>query len=260
MRKSTHAKRFLAVSFVIITISLAFIGCDSAIDANEYGTGSETVNLRTAGDYVILAKTKISTVPASAITGDIGLTPAATSYLTGFDLTNATGYATSDQITGKAYAADMVSPTSSNLTTAAEDMITAYNDAASRSNPDELNYLGGLIGGETLEPGLYRWTGTVGINSNLTFSGSSTDTWVLQIAGDLSLANDTAIMLSGGAVPENIFWQVAGAVTMGTTSHFEGIVLTQTAITMNTGASMNGRLLAQTAVALDSSTVVEPAL
>jgi len=66
------------------------------------------------------------------------------------------------------------------------------------------------------------------------------------------------VTLIGGALPENIFWQVAGTVTLGTTSHFEGIILSMTGITLNTGASMNGRALAQTAVVLDGNTVIKP--
>ncbi|MFL5730148.1 MAG: ice-binding family protein [Cytophagaceae bacterium] len=45
---------------------------------------------------------------------------------------------------------------------------------------------------------------------------------------------------------------------MGTTSHFEGVVLSQTGITLLTGASFTGRALAQTAVILDKNTVKLP--
>lgn len=259
MKKPILSNNFLAVLLAIVTISFVFIGCDSAIGTENYGTGSEAVNLGTAGDYVILAKSGVSSVPASVITGDVGLSPAAETYLTGFSLTDSTGYATSAQVTGFLYAADMVSPTSSNLTTAVSDMTTAYNDAASRSNPDYLNHGAGEIGSLTLAPGLYKWTSSVTIGSNVTIAGSATDTWVFQISGDLTLANDFDIILSGGAMAKNIFWQVAGETTMGTGSHFEGIVLCMTQISMNTLSSINGRLLAQTRVALDRATVTNPA-
>jgi hypothetical protein len=68
-----------------------------------------------------------------------------------------------------------------------------------------------------------------------------------------------SVLLSGGARAKNIFWQVAGTVNLGTTSHFEGVILSQTAIDLGAGASVNGRLLAQTAVHVASSTVTEPA-
>ena len=45
------------------------------------------VNLGSAGGYVILAKSGISNVPTSAVTGDLGLSPAAATYITGFPLT-----------------------------------------------------------------------------------------------------------------------------------------------------------------------------
>jgi hypothetical protein len=48
-------------------------------------------------------------------------------------------------------------------------------------------------------------------------------------------------------------------VDLGTTAHFEGVILTQTSINMQTGASITGRLMAQTAVTIASSTVVQPA-
>jgi hypothetical protein len=66
------------------------------------------------------------------------------------------------------------------------------------------------------------------------------------------------IVLAGGALPQNVYWQVAGFVDVGTTSHVEGIFLCQTSITMQTGSSINGRLLAQTAVVLDQATVTQP--
>src|ERR1700690_2410427 len=49
------------------------------------------VNLGTAGNYVILAKSGISTVPTSAITGDIGVSPISATAITGFALTHQVG-------------------------------------------------------------------------------------------------------------------------------------------------------------------------
>ncbi len=216
------------------------------------------VDLGSSANYVILAKTAITNISTSVITGDLGLSPAATSYITGLALTDATGYATSAQITGKVYAADMADPTPINLTTAVENMITAYNDAAGRPSPDFLELATGNIGGKTLSPGLYKWTNTVTIPSALTISGSTNDVWIFQIAGNLNMSSGVIITLEGGAQAKNIFWQVAGEATFGTTSHFEGIILSMTGITFQTEASMNGRALAQTAVILDGSTVTQP--
>lgn len=220
--------------------------------------GPDPVLLGTSENYVILAKSEISSVPTSAITGDVGLSPAAASYITGFELTRAGTKWTAPEITGDVFAADNDDPTPSNLTTAVADMESAYTDAAGRLMPDELNLGTGMIGGMTLTPGLYKWTSSVTIPENLTLSGTANDVWIFQISGDLSIAGAQRVNLSGGAQAKNIFWQVAGTVSLGTTAHFEGVVLSQTAITMGTGSSINGRLLAQTAINIDSSTVTEP--
>jgi len=216
------------------------------------------VLLGSAGNYVILAKTAINNVPTSAITGDLGLSPAATSYITGFGLTDATGYATTPQVTGKVFAADMVTPTSDNLTTAVENMITAYNDAAGRPFPDFLELGAGNIGGLTLTKGLYKWTSTVTLPTNVTISGGANDVFIFQISGDLSVSNAVNVTLIGGAQAKNIFWQVAGQAIVGATAHFEGIILSWSGITFQTGASFKGRALAETAVILDSNIVVGP--
>ncbi|WNH11541.1 ice-binding family protein [Thalassobellus suaedae] len=221
-------------------------------------TTLNVVDLGASANYVILAKTAINNNSTSAIVGDLGLSPAATSYITGLALTNATGYATSAQITGKAFAADMADPTPTNLTTAVENMITAYNDAAGRPSPDYIEYATGNIGGKTLSPGLYKWTNSVTIPSSITISGTASDVWIFQIAGDLNISTGINITLAGGAQAKNIFWQVAGQATFGTTSHFEGIVLSMTGITLQTGATMKGRALAQTTVILDGSSVTQP--
>lgn len=216
------------------------------------------VALGAAGNYVILAKTAVNNNPTSAVTGDIGLSPAATSFVTGFALTNATGFATSPQVTGNIYAADMADPTPINLTTAVNNMITAYNDAAGRPSPDFSELGTGNIGGRTLTPGLYKWTTTVTMPSSLTISGGANDVWIFQISGDLTMSSAVRITLTGGAQAKNIFWQVAGQATFGTTSHFEGVLMSMTGITFQTGASMNGRALAQTAVILDANAITKP--
>jgi hypothetical protein len=223
--------------------------------------GPAPVLLGAAGKQVVLAKTAISSVPASTLTGDIGLSPAAATFVTGFSLVadSTNVFATSTQVVGKVFAANYAVPTPSNLTTAVSNMETAYTDAAGRPTPDFLELGSGNIGGQTLAPGLYKWTSTVTIPTSVTIAGGANDTWIFQTTGDLSSAAATNVTLSGGAQAKNIFWQVAGQVTLGANSHFEGIILSKTAVTMQTGATMNGRALAQTQVALQQATITQPA-
>ena len=217
------------------------------------------VPLGAAKEFAILAKSAISTVPTSVIVGDVGVSPAAASYITGFgliaDATNV--FSSSPQVTGKVLAADYASPTPSDMTTAVSDMELAFTDAAGRA-PDVTELGAGNIGGMTLKPGVYQWGTGLAISTDVTLSGGATAVWVFQIAQGLTVSSATSVVLSGGALAKNVFWQVSGAVQLGTTAHFEGVLLSKTSVTLGTGASINGRLLAQTAVTLDGSTVVEP--
>ena len=222
--------------------------------------GQAPVNLGTAGNFVILAQSGISTVPASAVTGDIGVSPIDSTAITGFSLIHSAGsaFATSAQVTGKVYTPDYASPTPANLTAAIGDMQTAYTDAAGRTLPDFTELGAGEIGGRTLVPGLYKWGTDVLITTDVTLNGGPDDVWIFQIAGGLTEANDKKVILSGGAQAKNIFWQSFGVVSIGTTAHLEGIILSKTSITLGTGASVNGRLLAQTVVTLRRNAVTAP--
>jgi len=211
------------------------------------------VNLGVAGNFAILSKTGITDVYASAVIGDVGTSP----------ITGAALLLSCSEVTGSVYTVDAAGPackitSASMLTTAIGDMQTAYTDAAGRINPDFLNLGAGTIGGKTLTPGLYKWSSSVNIPTDIAIAGSPTDVWIFQVAGTLTMSSAVNVTLSGGAQAKNIYWVVAGAVTFGTTSHFEGNILGQTGINLQTGASINGRLLAQTAVTLQMNTVTQP--
>ncbi len=217
-------------------------------------TGPAPVNLGAAGKFVILSKTGITNVFPSAVTGNIGSSP----------ITGAAILLTCTEVTGAIISVDAAGPlpcsitNPSKLTTAIGAMQTAYIDAAGRPTPDFLNLGAGTIGGLTLAPGLYKWTSAVNIPTDITISGGPTDVWIFQVSGTLTVSSGVNVTLVGGAQAKNIFWQIADAVTLGTTSHFEGNILCKKAINLQTGASINGRLLSQTAVTLQMNTVTNP--
>ncbi len=221
--------------------------------------GPAIVNLGSAINYVILAKTGISTTGTTAVVGNIGLSPAAATYITGFSLTAPpTTYTTSSKVTGQVFAANYNPPTPAALTTAVLDMQTAYTDAAGRTLPDFIELGAGNITGKTLVAGLYKWGTGVTFTSGVTLSGSATDVWIFQIAQNLTVGNGAIVTLSGGALARNVFWQVAGQATLGTTANFKGIILSKTLISFNTGSTMLGRAYAQTAVTLKATTITNP--
>lgn len=219
-------------------------------------TGQAPVRLGASGSFAILTKSGITDVFASVINGDVGASP-----ITGA----AIGLTCGEVKTGTIYSVDAAGPlpcTVSNatlLTSAVGDMETAYTDAAGRTSPSFTELGAGEIGGLTLTPGLYKWGTGVLISNDVTLSGGPNDVWIFQIAGTMTQANATRVTLAGGALAKNVFWQAAGAVAIGTTAHFEGVMLAKTMIAVNTGASANGRLLAQTAVTLQQNAVAQPA-
>jgi hypothetical protein len=217
------------------------------------------VNLGVAASFVMLAKSGISVVPTAAVTGDLGVSPAAATLITGLSLTAdpTNVFATSPQVVGRIYAADDAPPTPARMTTAIGDMERAFTDAAGR--PSDVTELGaGNIGGMTIAPGVYKWGTGLLLPTDVTLAGDANAVWIFQIAQDLTVSSAVKVLLTGGGSPANVFWQVAGSVDLGTTAHLEGVVLAQTSITLRTGASIKGRLLSQTAIAIDGSTVVPP--
>lgn len=216
--------------------------------------GPSPVLLGKAGEFVILSKAGITNVSSSAIVGDIGTSPITGASLVGLDCI---------QVTGKIWAVDPTGPACSTndsvyLTAAVSDMEIAYTDAAGRTSPDSTELGAGELGGLTIQPGLHKWGTPVLISSDLKISGGANDVWIFQIAGDLTQANGVQIQLEGGARAENIFWQVAGEVNIGTTAVFKGTLLSQTLVSLKTGAVMVGRALAQTAVTLEANDVRKP--
>ena len=225
-------------------------------------TGPTGINLGTAGDFATLTKSGISTTGITSVTGDIGVSPAAATAITGFGLimdTNGTSSHT-PIVTGSVYASNYAAPTPAKMTTAVSDMETAFNTGNALVTPAPIVGLyQGDISGRTLPAGLYKWsTGVLITNAGVTLNGGPNDVWVFQIAQDLTVNNSAIITLTGGAQAKNIFWVVSGQATLGSNSNFSGIILSKTLISLNTGAKVTGRLLAQTAVTLNASTVIQP--
>jgi hypothetical protein len=236
-------------------------GQAAAIQAAADAEGADSaVDLGTAGNFAILSKSGITNVSTSTIVGDVGTSPITGAALL---LTGGTG----GEVSGNIYTVAAAGPAgnindATMLAAAVLDMQAAYKNAAGRTlTPSDFENLGaGTIGGLTLAPGLYKWSSALLIPTNITLDagGDADAKWIFQVAGTLTVSNAVKITLSGSALPENIVWQVAGAVTLGTTSEFVGTLLGKTSIAVQTDATVNGRLLAQTAVTLQMNTVTAP--
>jgi peptidoglycan hydrolase-like protein with peptidoglycan-binding domain len=255
--KTKYMKKFntVAVALSALAFTLALTG-----PARALADGPLPVNLLSSGNFTILAKSGISTTGVTSVVGNVGISPAAATAITGFSLNLTTGsaFATSPEVSGKIFAPGYADPSPAAVTSAIGDMQTAYTDGAGRTNPTATELGAGNIGGMTLAPGLYKWSTGVTIPSDVTLAGGPNDVWIFQIAQTLTVSSAVNVHLSGGAQASNVFWIVAGQTTIGTTAVFNGVILDQTAIALNTGATLNGRAFAQTAVTLQANAVTVP--
>ena len=248
MKQTKSAFKLRNLSMAIMLAAVSFGTSSTAM------AGLAPVDLGSAGTFAILSKTGVTNVYASAVTGNVGSSP----------ITGAAILVTCTEVSGTIFSVDAAGPLPCTvnaapfLTLAVLEMELAYLDAAGRSSPDFTELGAGEIGGLTLSPGLYKWGTGVMISKDVTLTGGPNDVFIFQVAGTLTQANATRVTLTGGVQAKNIFWQSAGAVSIGTTAHFEGIVLAKTMVAVKTGASVQGRLLAQTAVTLEMNTVTQP--
>jgi len=216
------------------------------------GQGPAPIDLRTAGNFVILTKTEITNIPTSAVTGNVGLSSASGTFI---DLT-------CPQVTGVIYTIDAAAPPCrvkdvARMDRALIDAIAAWSDGVGRT-PDYTGLGGGNIGGRNLGPAVYKWSGSVHIRTNLKLTGGPNDVWIFLIEQDLIVSSGVRIILDG-ALPQNVYWlTVIDTVDLGANSQFKGVILAETELFMGTGASIDGRLLATNSINLDQNTVTQP--
>jgi hypothetical protein len=224
----------------------------------------ERIDLGTAADFAILCKSGVTTTPGSVVGGNIGASPITVNSITGFgmildpsgEFKTSSG---SSSVLGRIYGADLAAPTPAYLGAALADLWSAHLDAASRVFPSYIELGAGILDNLTLEPGLYKWASSLSLTTNVIFDGCPTDIWILQIAGGVIVGASGKVLLEGGALPENIFWDIAGDVTVAAAGHLEGIFIA-TSITFAAGSSLTGAALVQTAVTLDSTTIVKESI
>jgi hypothetical protein len=209
--------------------------------------GQVPVPLASASTYAVLAGSTVTSTGATALTGDLGLSPG--SAVTGFPPGTVTGLQNVDNLAAKGAEA--------NLT-------TAYANAtpASRANCPVTLTNGENLAGLTLAPGLYWSAKTLNIEGGaLTLSGGGNPNavFVFQLGSAFTTTSGAKVILTNGAQAGNVFWQVGSSATIGTTSTVQGTILAADSISLLTGATLDGRALAKTGeVSLEGATVVVP--
>ena len=131
-----------------------------------FGSGVP-LHLGTAGSDAVLTSSGITVVFPSTIRGNVGASP-----ITG----DAIGL-TCLEVTGTIYSVNAGGPLSCRvtnapaLTMAVGDEESAYTEAAGRTGLDFVNLGAGQIGGRKLVPGVYKWTSSLSISTDVTLAG-----------------------------------------------------------------------------------------
>lgn len=229
-------------------LSLLGLGAAAVIVMGASGTVAASasqpqVNLGTTTAFAVLAGTTVTNIGPSSIYGDLGLYPG----------TSVTGFPPGNVHNGSTYVAP------SNVAKQAKaDLTTAYNDAAGRTPTTVVSR---DLGGQTLAPGVYKASSSIGLTGTVTLDGKNNpgSVFIFQAVSTLITASGSTVKLIDGAQGCNVFWQVGSSATLGTTTTFVGSVLALTSISLDNGATVSGRVLARNgAVTLDDNTITIP--
>ena len=216
----------------------------------------KSIDLGIAESFAVLAYTSISSAPSSNIAGKVGLKPGVRSLI---------GMNPSIEVMGGAlevYAGDDVGDSATYLSLAREDLISAYREALTRqADKDKMEAYDGKPGGKVLPAGIYKWSNGVSVNSDMTLKGSESDIFIFQVTGNLNIAPDAKITMSGGAQAKNVFWQVSGRVNLDTQSLVPGTIISQLTFEMKNLAQLNGRAFVKNGkLILSKNTISIPGL
>jgi hypothetical protein len=128
------------------------------------------------------------------------------------------------------------------------------------------------IGGQTLNQpagttGVYCFPSSAAITGPLILNGPGN--FVFLVGSSLTTAAGapgvpaSQIILTGGALASNVYWDIgtagSGSATLGTYSIFQGRIISQDSVTANTGSTLLGSATALTAAVTLATTVVQQA-
>ena len=219
-----HARR----AGTALAIGFALAALPSAAQAQ--------VNLGTANSFVVLGGAGVTNTGPSVLNGDLGVSPG----------TSLPGFGLPAVVNGATHNNDGVA------SQAQSDLATAYGVAAGQPVLPANDLTGTNLGNRRLTAGAYRYSSSAQLTGSLTLDaeGDPNAQFVFEIGSTLTTASASSVVLVNGASPCNVYWQVGSSATLGTTTAFQGNLMTLADISLNNGATVIGRLLARSAGAI----------
>ena len=205
------------------------------------GPNPTAPSLGLARTYAVLGASAVTSTGGTAIKGNLGVSSPGISP-TGFP---------PGTITGKIHSGDASSAQ------AQAKVASAYNSLAAKTCTTSLT--GQDLGGRTLTRGVYCFTSSAQLTGRLTLTGNASSVFIFKIASALNTASNSSIVMTGGSLPRNVYWQVGSSATLGSGTAFKGSILALTSISLGTGASLSGRALARNgAVTMEGNAISMP--
>lgn len=236
----------MRVVALVAASALMATGLAMAVTASAVTT--PTMSMGAASGHAIIARSAITNVGTTALIGPTGNNNVALS-----DAGTAAWAVPGGSITGLEL--------TSQADAAAASAQIAASSASSHAASLARDYgLGAVLDALTLTPGVYDAATAVNMAASqpLTFDGqgNANSVFVLRIHGALTFGANDVVTLVNGAQPENVFWIVDGAVTVGASSSIAGVMITPAAITLGANASVRGQVISTNgAITLDSNTI-----
>jgi len=238
--------RLTGILFVAALFSLAS-GSSSSNAAGPNGTrhsvgpNPAAPSLGLARAYAVLGASAVTNTGGTAITGDLGVSSPGISP-TGFP---------PGTITGKIHSGD------ASTAQAQAKVTSAYNALAAKTCNTSLT--GQDLGGRTLTRGVYCFTSSAQLTGTLTLTGNASSVFIFKIASALNTASNSSVVMTGGSLARNVYWQVGSSATLGSGTAFKGNIVALSSISLGTSASLSGRALARNgAVTMEGNAVSIP--
>jgi hypothetical protein len=223
------------------TAGLASIVAMSLLFAGSAEAANPPVQLGSDSSFSVLAGSTVTNTGPTTMFGDLGLDPGSS-------------------VTGAPHTLGAMHIDDGVAIKAKSDLVTGFNDAAGRPSTQLSS---AELSGKSFTPGVYNASssllfsaGTVTLNAQ----GDPNAVFIFKVASSLTTGSATTVLLTNGAQPCNVYWEIGASATLGTNSRFIGTVMALTTITAQTGMTMDGRLLARNgAVNLDTNTITTSA-